>query len=232
MKPFSYDLFEVIRGKQLRHNFQGFETLERNYSECLQDIYVLSMTDGKREGTYLEIGCDLPFHRSNTAVLELAYGWRGLSIDYNSDSIQKHHQQRPNNTAYCLDATTIDYSVLLPHLQMPTVIDYLQLDCDPPDVTWKAMHRIPWDSYRFRVITYEHDSYYYKDKDFRKHSRKFLSERGYVLMAGNISPDEDRSRAFEDWWCDPKLIDPIIFLNMKSESDEHKKPYEYLLGHV
>ena len=34
------------------------ENIERNWSQVYQDIFVLSLLDGKRNGTYLEIGGD------------------------------------------------------------------------------------------------------------------------------------------------------------------------------
>ena len=40
-----------------------------------------------------------------------------------------------------------------------TEIDYLQLDCDPPVITYKILLKIPFDKVKFGVITYEHDHY-------------------------------------------------------------------------
>jgi hypothetical protein len=38
--------------------------------------------------------------------------------------------------------------------------DYLQLDCDPPSVTYDILTKIPFDEHKFAVITYEHDHGY------------------------------------------------------------------------
>jgi hypothetical protein len=249
MKPFSYDLFEVIKGKDLRHNFEGWDTLERNYSECLQDVFVMAMLDGKKNGAYLEVGSDHPTFRSNTKLLQ-DNGWTGISFDINEEAVKEWNLQRAtgegvdlpvggDNRAYAFDATKIDYQALMHRhygeycrLTQNNVIDYLQLDCDPPEVSYQAMLRVPWNSYQFRVITYEHDVYFYDNQDYRELSRKFLSERGYMLVAPNISPDEDRSRAFEDWWVYPELIDKDILRKMVTYNDDNKTPIEYLLGHV
>ena len=59
------------------------------------------MLDGLHKGTYLEIGAGWPEHISNTALLELQFGWHGVSLDYedwwshpdlvDADRLQLHH---------------------------------------------------------------------------------------------------------------------------------------------
>ena len=39
---------------QMRYPFAGIEQIEQNHSQSWQDIFVLTMLDGKRNGTYLE----------------------------------------------------------------------------------------------------------------------------------------------------------------------------------
>jgi hypothetical protein len=39
------------------------------------------MSDGKKNGTYLEIGCNDPFESNNTAILEGLFSYKSLSID-------------------------------------------------------------------------------------------------------------------------------------------------------
>ena len=241
MKPFSYEVFRDVKGKELRNTFPGWFDIEKNYSECLQDIFVLMATNGKKNGSYVEIGCDQPYHRSNTAILQ-EHEWVGVSFDINKAAVDDWNEKRGKfnikapvggrNRAYACDATTIYLPTFLSQHSIGRDIDYLQLDIDPPDLTYQAMHRIPWDYHRFAVITYEHDSYFYPDKDYRSLSREFLTKKGYVLVAPNISPDEDRTRAFEDWWVHPELIEPDVLEKIKSLSDEHKTPMDYLLGKV
>ena len=41
---------------RLRHKFIGAEDIENNFSQAFQDLFVLSILDGKKNGTYVEIG--------------------------------------------------------------------------------------------------------------------------------------------------------------------------------
>ena len=83
-----------------------------------------------------------------------------------------------------MDATKINYDTLMhrhygEHCRFTqnNVIDYLQLDCDPPEVSYQAMLKIPWNFLSVSgVITYEHDDYFYDDQDYRTLSREFFNE--------------------------------------------------------
>ena len=68
----------------------------------------------------------------------------------------------------------IDYIKLLNENYKSTNIDYLQLDCDPPNITFDILSKIPFDNYKFGVITYEHDHYNDITGKYREKSREFL----------------------------------------------------------
>lgn len=50
-------------------------------SQAGQDLFVIAMTQGRRHGTWLEIGCAWPVRSNNTYLLEKKLGWTGVSID-------------------------------------------------------------------------------------------------------------------------------------------------------
>lgn len=50
-------------------------------SQAGQDLFVVAMTQGKPEGTWLELGCGHPVSSNNTYLLEKRLGWSGISID-------------------------------------------------------------------------------------------------------------------------------------------------------
>ena len=52
-----------------KFKFSGLENIEQIYSQCYQDLFVLSCLNGKTNGTYLEIGAGRPFYGNNTALL-------------------------------------------------------------------------------------------------------------------------------------------------------------------
>lgn len=50
-------------------------------SQAGQDLFVTAMTQGQRQGTWLELGCGDPICSSNTYFLEKHLNWSGISVD-------------------------------------------------------------------------------------------------------------------------------------------------------
>lgn len=196
-----------------RYKFQGFDNIEKNYAQTYQDLFVLSVLDGKTNGFYLEIGCNDPYYNNNTKLLE-EFNWKGISIDIDKESIEKFKQDR-SNIAICANALTIDYDDLLEQNLMPENIDYLQIDCDPPDISFEILKKIPLDRYKFAVITFEHDYYWYPE--IRDLSREYLESKGYHLLVNDVAFAENSS--YEDWWVHPELVDQKIIEKMKSDKE-------------
>lgn len=205
---------------KLRYKFPGSESIIKNYSQTYQDMFTLSMLNGKKNGKYFEIGAADPFHGSNTALLE-EWGWTGTSLEILEHEVIKFKQQRKNEIILC-DATKFDYSILKGH------IDYLQVDCEPPATTYDILTMLPWDQCTFGVITYEHDYYTDVTKLYRDKSRNFLLSKGYMLIASNISPNDNCP--YEDWYVHPKHVDPEIIKTMLAADDTTKNAEKYMLG--
>ena len=200
--------------KSFRLKFNGIESVEQNYAQVYQDMFVLWVTEGKREGSYLEIGSSDPFYNSNTALLETKFDWKGISIDINRRDVANFREKR-KNVCLLADATKVNYSqVLEDYLPGLRFIDYLQLDCDPPAVTYQILTHIPFDSYNFGVITFEHD--HYLDANYRKLSRDFLISKGYFPLVKNVS--FYTGRPFEDWWVNEKILKDFMRIFPDSES--------------
>ena len=209
---------------KLKYKFPGSKEIIRNYSQVYQDMFILSMTNGKKNGTFLEIGGAEPFKGSNTALLEKDFGWSGVSIEYDEKFIDNYRNNRTANLIHG-DALTIDYKKLLEENFDTNVIDYLQLDIEPARNTYECMLKIPFDEYKFAVITYEHDYYVDVTRSYREKSREFLKSKGYVLVVNDVSPDGKSN--FEDWWVHPDLVDNDTLNKMKSIIDgiHHCKDY-------
>jgi tetratricopeptide (TPR) repeat protein len=212
---------------ELCYQFVDSDHIEKNYSESYQDMFVLTMLNGKKHGTYLEVGAGNPFYGSNTALLEQKFLWKGLAIDFDENFVAAHNKERKNQ---CIlrDATLIDYDKFLSGLEFPTVIDYLQIDCDPSETSYKVLTTIPFEKYKFAVITYEHDEYSDVNKTYKEKSRKYLSNYGYVMVVGDIAPDDWRN--YEDWWVHPDLVDSDILAKMLDVSNKTKNAEDYMLG--
>ena len=222
--PFTISRYDETQADKLRYKFDNVELITDNFSQTYQDIFVLSMLNGKKNGYYLEVGCAEPFENNNTALLETVFDWKGVSLDINHKVVGDFMLQR-DNAVFCLDATKIDYSKLLVKQNAPKDIDYLQIDCDPPSVSFAILQIIPFHEYRFAVITFEHD--FYADPTIRDKSRAYLQSKGYQLVAADIA--YNKTNSFEDWWVHPELVDADILKTMVDINTGAKYVRDYIL---
>lgn len=211
--------------KNLKIPFKNSKVIPHSFSEYLQDLFVLTALDGKTEGIYVELGAGHPFYGNNTALLETKYNWKGISIDYDAGAIEEFFRER-NNIEIVADATTIDYVELFQELNYPNVIDYLQIDCDPSNISYQTLLKIPFDEYEFKVITFEHDHSKDETGEVRENSRKYLEEKGYILILTNIGKD---NMAVEDWWVHPKYVNVERLLPITNISNKIKSPKNIFL---
>jgi|CXWL01.1.fsa_nt_gi hypothetical protein len=208
--PRAPDFFNPIYYSPMKRDwllrpFPGLDDLQGNHSQLHQDLFVLCMLDGKRGGSYLEIGAGEPVFLSNTWLLESVFGWRGFAVELSAVHAQRHGRMR-RNKCHHQDATRADYGALIAEAQLGEVIDYLSVDADPPPVTLAALKAIPHDRQRFRVITFEHDASSGGTAE-RDDSRRFLSALGYRLVVDDVAWGE---HVVEDWWAHPALVDRAI----------------------
>jgi len=167
----------------------------------------------KYSGYYVELGAFHSFNGSNTYHLEKDYGWKGVAFDVVKEFVDEYNENRDNP---CLlhDALTFDYLSYFKENNYPQQIDFLQVDVDAgyneegdpvgnAAQTLLALIALPLNTYRFSVITFEHDALmYYQNIDVREAQRVLLSSLGYKLVVRNN---------YEDWWVDPKVIPLSIF---------------------
>ena len=217
-----FDTYNPEKYDKFKFKFPGLEDVKENFSEAYQDIFVLTMLKGKKNGTYLEIGAGSPFFGSNTVLLE-KFGWKGHGFDINPLAVDPDRK----NPCVLKDALTVDYDELLSDMEYGEVIDYLQVDLEPAEITYSALDVIPWDKYKFRVITFEHDYYNDESKLIRDKSRAYLHSKGYELLVTNIAPDT--LRVFEDWWVHPDHVDKDMIAKFKNTSDNIKKAEDLLI---
>ena len=224
--PHPFKLYTSLDYQNLKYKFNGSEKIKKNYSQAYQDIFVLTMLKGKKNGKYLEIGSGDPFYGNNTVLLENQFGWMGISIDIDKKSVDNFKSKR-KNPVFLKDATKIDYTQFLGEFNFGYDFDYLQLDCDPPNITYDILKSIPFDEYRFAVITYEHDFYNDPSKLYRDLSREYLISKGYKMVLSNVSIDDQTP--YEDWWVHPDLVDLDNFNYLVSVDEKTKPIQKYML---
>lgn len=213
--------------ENLRVKFNGSENIDENYSEAYQDMFVLTSLNGKKNGTYVEIGSGHPSYGNNTYLLEKEFGWNGVSIDISEEFIAEHRKHR-RHESLLKDAALINYDALFSSLGMNDTIDYLQIDVDPADVSLKVLHSIPFEKYKFGVVTFEHDHYTDPKSNVRERSREFLQKHGYILAVRNISPDDNRP--YEDWYIHPDVVDLNNLSTIITDNDDTKKAEKFFLN--
>jgi len=219
---------------RLKYKFNNSEIISENYSQAYQDMFVLTMLNGKKNGTYLEIGAGDAKTINNSYLLETHFDWRGLSIDIQSimkDSFVEHNRKNP---ILIDNALTINYEQLFIDNNFDKQIDYLQLDIEPQHNTLNCLKLIPLDKYRFSVITYETDFYdnrVSREDSLlnREESRKILLSHGYELVAGNIC-NTTTTDFFEDWYIDPKIINKDIVKLFDTSSEFNNMSENFLLN--
>lgn len=74
------------------------------YSQCAQDLFVEAVTNGKKNGKFLEIGSNHPITHNNTYLLETKYNWSGLMVEYDNTFKTLYDIHRPNSMYILNDA--------------------------------------------------------------------------------------------------------------------------------
>lgn len=225
-----YDKLHLYsKENKLKISFPNIENIDRNYSETFQDLFVLAANKGQQCLKYLEIGAAGPVECNNTYLLENKFDWKGISIDYDKTKVDQWKGVRKNKVI-CVDALTINYTDLLTSFSSDSTYGYLQIDCEPPDVSFKILLKIPFNKFKFAAITFEHD--YYQTgvpKEYRELSRNYLKAFGYVPVIENVS-SIGTAFPYEDWYIHPDLVDINILksiINIGSDGVDIHKVFLY-----
>ena len=189
-------------------------------SQAGQDIFVLKTLKEKQNGTFVEIGSCHPININNSYILESKYNWRGIMVEYDGKYLESYKQHRPNSYHIIQDATTINYTQAFQDANMPSNIDYLQIDLEVSNSsTLKVLQKIDseiMDNHTFATVTFEHDIYAGDYFNTRGSSRDIFERRGYVRVFSDVSNDNN---AFEDWYVHPSLVD-MYYVNRVKRDDK------------
>jgi hypothetical protein len=186
---------------KLRLPFAGSETVERNFSQAGQDLFVLSVLDGKRNGVFVDLGCNQPILLNNTFLLERQFGWKGLAVDVDESVFDLFVFRECQTLA--ADGTRLDWDLVVEQLGTAK-IDYLSLDLEPPTTTLEGLKNIPFDRVEFEAVTFEHDAYRSGD-EIRDESRAIFESNGYVRLCSDVILEGFGQ--FEDWYYNPRYVD-------------------------
>ena len=150
----------------------------------------------------------MEFQNCKIAVIGLGYVGLPLAVEFGKKYKTVGFDINEIRVNECLysDATKINYTDLFISKKMPSEIDYLSLDIDPAYQTLLVLALIPFKNYKFKVLTFEHDSYRHGNL-IKIVSRLFLKSNGYFCAYKDVkAPGFGK---YEDWWIHPEYISQI-----------------------
>lgn len=189
-------------------------------SAQFQDQFVIKILDSKKEGFFLDIGSADAKFCNNSYYLE-SFNWQGICIEFDSKYNSSYSSRK------CIyinqDATKISYSDILKSHKFPRDIDYLSLDID--ELSFNVLEILPFNDYRFKIITIEHDFYLHGDF-YRSKQRDVLNKMGYLLICEDVLVEQSGSNLpkttidpFEDWWINPSFFSFDIIEKIKCKKE-------------
>jgi hypothetical protein len=171
-------------------------------SQCGQESFAFFTSGHRKFGSYLEIGAGDWLKLSNTYILENKMKWKGVSLEIQKKLANNFNKYR-SNPCLAIDALTADYSTILSKYNLPKFIDYLSVDIEPAENSLAALKSIPFETYSFGFITFEHDlNVAESNYKIQAESRQFLLNHGYLLYIPDIKLN---GKSFEDWFIHPKV---------------------------
>lgn len=166
-----------------------------------QDAFVLEFF--KNSGYFLDFGCGDGRSQpcaNNTLLLE-ENGWDGISIDFDKNYIDNFNHTRKTK-AYCIDLTQVNLRETLIDLKCPKIIDYFSFDIDA--ATENVLQRFPFNDFKFKLITFEHDLYAGKN-NLKNMSMELFKNNNYQVLFENVCLDG--CGAVEDWYINKDFFD-------------------------
>jgi FkbM family methyltransferase len=75
--------------------------LRIHFSQLGEDAVLWNYFHSKFNGFYVDVGCHHPYRFSNTALLSMFNGWRGINIDVDERAISSFESARPGDINLC-----------------------------------------------------------------------------------------------------------------------------------
>jgi len=112
-------------------------------SQCGQDLFVLEVLGGMRDGFFLDSGAADGIRASNTQLLEASFGWKGICIEPN-DSLFAALVR--NRRCYCLNCCLYDREGNIDFLESASMLGGILNEYHPAHLQFaKATFRVPED---------------------------------------------------------------------------------------
>tara|TARA_R110002110_G_C13233506_1_gene698427 strand:+ start:219 stop:749 length:531 start_codon:yes stop_codon:yes gene_type:complete len=175
------------------------------YAQAGQDVEALKVCpEGKY---YVDIGSAHPHHFNNTYLLE-QHGWSGMLIDIDVAAMNLCKDMRGSNNSYVnADLSKTSIGTIFDALSSPPIIDFISFDVD--EVNEQVVQKFPFDKYKFRFATIEHDLYH-RGPHLKDYIKDVFTANGYTMYKENvIAPGHGE---YEDWYVDTQLINSDLLI--------------------
>lgn len=197
----------------------------RSYSQVDQDLWVLEMLNNKKNGYFLDVGAYDGIKYSNSLLLEKDFDWNGLLIEAHPNNFDTLKNNRKNTLVpyavsdyngkiifenECgtgskvvekngLSIDCITFEKMFEMYNVPNYIDYISLDIE--GMEYLSLTKFPFDKYKFKLLTVEHNLYMSGSENKEK-IKDILLKNGYLIYRENVSHNE---LPFEDWYINPNI---------------------------
>lgn len=185
-------------------NFKSYERQDEFVVKLQQYIKTEYDTDDPKY--YLDVAAGDPVTGSNTYVLDVDLQWQGLAFDIAEGLKQKWNENEERTAEFSIEDVTSENFTNLLSMRKNKLYDYLSLDVDtgtPENKSHTALARILNAGVRFKICTYEHESFKYGDK-YKLMVREALEQRGYKILFPDVC--FANGTPWEDWIIDPEYF--------------------------
>ena len=143
-------------------------------------------------------------------------------VEYN-EMYEKSYESIRTSYYIIKDARKIDYLDAFSRVNMPSNVDYLQIDLDVDNGstidTLKVLNETIFKAYTFSVVTFEHDIYTGNFFDTRLQSREIFKNNGYILFIHDRKIDD---QPFEDWYVHSSLYNTLSETKIDSMLEKYQ----------
>ena len=200
------------------------------YSQAGQDEWVNQIFNGKRNGTFLDIGAYDGLESSNTAFFEKELAWTGICIEANRGAYDKLAVNRTSKNVFAavsnydgvinfgndsiLDSGTEvpckTLNTILKECNAPKFIDYLSIDVEGHEFT--ILDAFDFDRWRIGAMTVEHNLYCWGDAN-KIRLYELLTSKGYTRVVED-APCLDTNpmyyqQPYEDWYVNSTILEKV-----------------------